>query len=36
MSPPVNRVRMQARKLAIRLKRFKRRIGAGRKGTHGK
>jgi hypothetical protein len=36
MSPPVNRVRKQARKLAIRFKRFRRRIGAGRKGKHGK
>jgi hypothetical protein len=32
MSSPVNRVRKQARKLVIRLKRFKRRSGAGRKG----
>jgi hypothetical protein len=36
MSPPVNRVRKQARKLAIRFKRFKRRFGAARKGKNGK
>jgi hypothetical protein len=36
MSPLVNRVRQRARKLAIRLKRFKRRFGAGRKRRNGK
>jgi hypothetical protein len=36
MSRPVNRVRKQARKLAIRVKRFKRRFGVGRKGKSGK
>jgi hypothetical protein len=36
MSPPVNRVRKQARKLFIRFKRFKRRFAAGRKGKNGK
>jgi hypothetical protein len=36
MSPPVSRVRKQARKLAIRFKRFKRRFGAGRKGRNAK
>jgi hypothetical protein len=36
MSPPVDRVRKQARKFAIRFKKFKRRFGAARKGKTGK
>jgi hypothetical protein len=36
MSRPVNRARKQARKLAIRFKRFKRRFTADRKPRNGK
>jgi hypothetical protein len=35
MSAPVKRIRQQAKKLAIGFKRFKRRLGVGKKGKNG-
>jgi hypothetical protein len=36
MSPPVKRIRKQAKKLAIRIKKLKRRLGFDKKRTNAK